>query len=188
MINTGFAVALDEIKGGVFQQISEIELSTKGEQEFRKFRSSRNGYGAMYVSPDGVRGGWRDNMFSLQSAELLAKTICEVNAKVECVLLGRIVPRNQPGEVAIPQRAQSDFRKAIRETRSQRFAAFAIHGLGGWGWANNFNTVEEARESAILNCQASAARERAKLGRERRAAFDRAKLFDCKVIHSVQKR
>ncbi|MEO0699803.1 MAG: hypothetical protein AAFY81_08810, partial [Pseudomonadota bacterium] len=140
------------------------------------------------VSPDGTSGGWHEGMFSMASAEKRARIVCELRAKRACVLYARIVPKNAVGAVAIPERARGDFASAIRKTTSGRFAAFAINGLGGYGFGSNFADLREAQQRAKLECEASSARDKAKADATRRSAFEKAGLYTCQLIHSVRKR
>ncbi|MEP5632133.1 MAG: hypothetical protein ABJP79_09650 [Tateyamaria sp.] len=182
------ASALEEIKGSVFQILNQVELNADGQNELKRFRAAPAAYGSMYVSRDGSTGAWRSDQFSLAMARKLSETICRQVAQGPCVEIARAVPRNSVGAVAIPKRAQSDFRNAIRETTSGRYAAFAAHGMGGWGFGNNFNNLDEARTRAVLECQASSARDRAKHDKSRRQAFERAGLYNCAIIYTIQKK
>lgn len=187
-MQTTTASALDEIKGSDFQMLKDVSLNEAGDRELNNFRNAKSGFGSMYVSPDGVFGAWKAEMFSLADAQKLTKTICELQAKAPCIEIARFVPRNSVGETAIPKRAQSDFRTATRKTGSGRFAAFATHGLGGWGFASDFTDLSEAHARAILECKASSARDRAKHDKDRRQAFERAGFYDCAIIHTIQKK
>ena len=181
------ATAFEQIKGGVFKQVSNITLSKDAQRSLNRFRRDNAAYGAYFVSADGSDWAWYGGLFSQADADKSAKALCEVDAGAPCTLFARITPGNAVGKVAMPASERAGLREALRDTTSGRFGALAAYPLGGWGSGFDFDTAEGARERATLECAAAAADDRASEDSDVRKAFDRNRLYDCKVVHVFQK-
>ncbi|MEO0633547.1 MAG: hypothetical protein AAFY52_05365 [Pseudomonadota bacterium] len=181
-------MALEPIKGATFSQVAQISLSDKAQKALERFRRTNDAFGAFFISEDGQHWTWYADMFSAKTAAKVAEIECETHSRRNCVLLARINPKNDVGELGVPSFALKGYREMVRKTGSGNFAAMAINGLSGWGSAFDFSDVSDARERALLECEAQSASEKADMERDVRQAFEKNKIFDCRIVFTMQKR
>lgn len=181
------ALALEQIRGSEFVLVSKVQLNSNGKRALAKFKRSNGAYGSFYTSRDGQEWAWNVGMFNQSDANKRAKAVCEVEAKAPCFPYARLHAKNSTGTYAIPSRARSGFNKALNGTKSGDFGAYAVTALGAWGTASNYPTAKAAREHALVECQAGAAKGRTDDRPAFRKVFDAKKYYSCRVIHTFQK-
>lgn len=171
---------------GAVKKHSNIVLSKRTQEAFRKFRSGASAYGAMYVSPDGKAWGWHRNRMTLQNAQVVAKDVCEGNLNVDCVLYATISLQSPPPPTAFPVKEKKFLEDAKAKTVVGNYMAVATALSGRYGSSWNYTTASEAREGALSGCRRGVEQQKKEISKRLTAVLARGKYFNCRVIGTFQ--
>ncbi|MDE3027930.1 MAG: hypothetical protein KGH84_05995 [Paracoccaceae bacterium] len=117
-------------------------------------------FGASYVNFAGDHIGFVRGYNSLPNAMKAAKALCvdvSVGGPGTCVLYSLMVPSNFDGNIAgsigLGQRVALQYQVFLGKMRADRYGAFAISGMAGWGYATNRATAQDATAAAMAECE-----------------------------------
>ena len=173
---------------GQVAEHSNINLTSKAAEAYRSFRETPKSYGAMYVTPNGRAWGWHRNALSLANAQGIAKTICDIEAKTNCVLYASISPVAPPNANDLPPGTRNSMQEAVDGTDFGNFVAVAHSQSGSFGYGWDFSTRSAARDRAIKECNIAIQKDRADRSKAAAREYDRKGFFDCKIIRTYRGR
>ncbi|PCD77914.1 hypothetical protein [Pseudothioclava arenosa] len=180
--------------GHKFVLHSEMELSRVQSAALRRFRGKTGYFAAIAYHPVDTVDFWVWNIHSLETARRMAVGGCEAIAKDKnedpklCKLYASVIPKGlDPYEQKASGLSEAGLKELTgpyrRKQEAGRYGAFAISGMGDWGYTWNRRNKEDAIGSAIASCEAAADNAIAGWSVETRKKVNRAKLNTCKVIH-----
>ena len=173
---------------------SNMELSRVQKAAYRRFRAKTGYFAAIALHPvDGV-DFWVWNVHSLENARRIAVGGCEEIAKDKnedpklCRLYASVIPKDlAPSDHKASGLSEAGLKELKgpyrRKQQPGRYGAFAISGMGDWGYTWNRRNKADAIGSAIASCEAAADNTIAGWSVGARKRVNRAKFNTCKVIH-----
>lgn len=170
---------------------STITLDRNERADFRQFQRDTYYFGAFAVNTVEDAWAWVDDYHDLQTAMQAALIGCrfwstDANANA-CVLYASVVPAGFTGNQSVRGSVNMTGSEALngpfREGAvSGTYGAFAVSGLGEWGYATEYPTAAQAADEALAQCNAALAATLADYGPEGRAEARQRRLDRCTII------